>query len=83
MGAIGTLTVGVLARHPDHFRMSVGATDGSYLRNAGIRPTGTRVWRARFGDNRAHGRDERVLVKSFWKARSISTGWSSCLAGGK
>jgi acetylornithine deacetylase/succinyl-diaminopimelate desuccinylase-like protein len=45
--------------------MSRGATDGSFTRAAGI-PTYT-VWHVPLdpSDMRAHGRDERILVKSF------------------
>ena len=45
--------------------MSRGASDGSYTRTAGI-PTYT-VWHVPLdpSDMRAHGRDERILGKSF------------------
>jgi acetylornithine deacetylase/succinyl-diaminopimelate desuccinylase-like protein len=45
--------------------MSRGASDGSFTRAAGI-PTYT-VWHVPLdpGDMRAHGRDERILAKSF------------------
>jgi acetylornithine deacetylase/succinyl-diaminopimelate desuccinylase-like protein len=45
--------------------MSLGATDGSYTRAAGI-PTFT-VWHVPLdpADMRAHGRDERILTRSF------------------
>jgi acetylornithine deacetylase/succinyl-diaminopimelate desuccinylase-like protein len=45
--------------------MSRGATDGSYLRAAGI-PVYT-VWHVPLdpADMRAHGRDERILARSF------------------
>ena len=45
--------------------MSAGATDGSYLRNAGIPTYGHSGLGSDVQDNRAHGRDERILVKSF------------------
>ena len=45
--------------------LSLGASDGSFTRAAGI-PTYT-VWHVPLdpADMRAHGRDERILVKSF------------------
>jgi acetylornithine deacetylase/succinyl-diaminopimelate desuccinylase-like protein len=45
--------------------MSTGATDGSFLRNAGIPTYGTSGLAGDIDDVRAHGKDERVLVKSF------------------
>jgi acetylornithine deacetylase/succinyl-diaminopimelate desuccinylase-like protein len=35
------------------------------------------------GDNRAHGRDERVLVKSFWHGQEYLYRLVKTLAGGK
>ena len=46
--------------------MSSGATDGSFLRNAGIPTYGHSGLASDIDDNRLHGRDERVLVKSFY-----------------
>ena len=43
-----------------------GATDGSYLRNAGIPTYGHSGLASDINDNRAHGKDERVLVKSYF-----------------
>ena len=45
--------------------MSTGATDGSFLRNAGIPTYGTSGLAGDINDVRSHGKDERVLVKSF------------------
>ena len=47
--------------------MSAGATDGSYLRNAGIPTYGHSGLAGDVDDVRAHGRDERVAVKSFFE----------------
>jgi acetylornithine deacetylase/succinyl-diaminopimelate desuccinylase-like protein len=47
--------------------MSAGATDGSYLRNAGIPTYGHSGMAGDINDIRAHGKDERVLVKSFYQ----------------
>jgi len=48
--------------------MSTGATDGLYVRNAGIPVYGVSALFGDPNDARAHGKDERVLVKSFYQA---------------
>jgi acetylornithine deacetylase/succinyl-diaminopimelate desuccinylase-like protein len=45
--------------------MGTGATDGLYLRNAGIPTYGIEGIFYEIDDNRSHGRDERVSVKSY------------------
>ena len=47
--------------------MSAGATDGSYLRNAGIPTYGHSGLANDIHDVRAHGKDERVPVNSFYQ----------------
>jgi acetylornithine deacetylase/succinyl-diaminopimelate desuccinylase-like protein len=47
--------------------MSTGATDGSYLRNAGIPTFGHSGLAGDVDDNRIHGKDERVAVKAFYQ----------------
>ena len=47
--------------------MSTGATDGLYLRNAGIPTYGIAAHFGDIDDVRAHGRDERVGVKQFYE----------------
>ena len=47
--------------------MSTGATDGLFLRNAGIPVYGHSGLAGDINENRAHGKDERVLVKSFYE----------------
>lgn len=49
--------------------MSAGATDGSHLRNAGIPTYGHSGLGTEIGENRAHGRDERVRVQSFYEGQ--------------
>lgn len=44
--------------------MATGATDGAYLRRAGIPTYGVGAWED-IDDTRAHGRDERIGVKQF------------------
>ncbi|HYO45183.1 MAG TPA: M20/M25/M40 family metallo-hydrolase [Gemmatimonadota bacterium] len=48
--------------------MSTGATDGLYVRNAGIPVYGAGAIFGDPGDARAHGRDERVAVARFYEA---------------
>src|SRR5882672_10686344 len=45
--------------------MGTGATDGSFLRNAGIPTYGTSGLAGDIDDVRSHGKDERILIKSF------------------
>lgn len=47
--------------------MSAGATDGAALRNAGIAVYGVSGIFLEHGENRMHGRDERVPVNSFFQ----------------
>ena len=62
--------------------MSAGATDGSYLRNAGIPTYGHSGLGSDVLDNRAHGRDERILVKSFNEAHEYLYRLVKVLASG-
>lgn len=48
--------------------METGASDGLFLRNAGIPTYNTGALAGDPSDDRAHGRDERVLQKSFYDA---------------
>jgi acetylornithine deacetylase/succinyl-diaminopimelate desuccinylase-like protein len=51
--------------------MSTGATDGRMLRNAGIPTYGVRPLFNERDDNRAHGRDERMPVRSFYEGQQF------------
>ena len=62
--------------------MSAGATDGSYLRNAGIPTYGHSGLAGDIGDVRAHGRDERVPMKSFYKGKEYLYRLVKMLSGG-
>lgn len=48
--------------------MSTGATDGNYVRNAGIPTYGLSALFGVAGEGRAHGLDERIRVQSFYDA---------------
>jgi len=62
--------------------MSAGATDGSYLRNAGIPTYGHSGLAGDINDVRAHGKDERVLVKSFFEGDEYLYRLVKMFAGG-
>jgi acetylornithine deacetylase/succinyl-diaminopimelate desuccinylase-like protein len=62
--------------------MSAGATDGSYLRNAGIPTYGHSGLAGDINDVRAHGKDERILVKSFYEGDEYLYRLVKILSGG-
>ena len=63
--------------------MSAGATDGSFLRNAGIPTYGHSGLASDVNDGgRIHGKDERVLVKSFHEGSDYLYRLVKMLAGG-
>src|ERR1700733_7783321 len=62
--------------------MSAGATDGSYLRNAGIPTYGHSGMAGDINDSRIHGKDERVLVKSFYEGEEYLYRLVKSLSGG-
>jgi acetylornithine deacetylase/succinyl-diaminopimelate desuccinylase-like protein len=62
--------------------MSTGATDGLYLRNAGIPVYGVDGIFTDVDDVRAHGRDERLGVKEFYEGREFLYRLVKTLAGG-
>jgi acetylornithine deacetylase/succinyl-diaminopimelate desuccinylase-like protein len=62
--------------------MSAGATDGSYLRNAGIPTYGHSGLAGEMSDFRAHGKDERVLIKSFYEGDEYLYRLVKMLSGG-
>jgi acetylornithine deacetylase/succinyl-diaminopimelate desuccinylase-like protein len=63
--------------------MVAGATDGSYLRNAGIPTYGHSGLAGDIGESRAHGRDERILVSSFYRGDEYLYRLVKELAGGR
>ncbi len=62
--------------------MSTGATDGSYLRNAGIPTYGHSGMAIDINEGRIHGRDERVPVKSFYEGDEYLYRLVKSLSGG-
>lgn len=51
--------------------MATGASDGRYLREAGIPTYGVQGFFGDRDDVRAHGRDERMLVQSFYEGQTF------------
>ncbi len=51
--------------------MAVGGSDGRYLRSAGIPTYGIQGFFQDRDDVRAHGRDERMLVQSFYEGQTF------------
>jgi acetylornithine deacetylase/succinyl-diaminopimelate desuccinylase-like protein len=62
--------------------MSAGATDGSYLRNAGIPTYGHSGLANDIRDVRAHGKDERILKKAFFEGDEYLYRLVKMLSGG-
>jgi acetylornithine deacetylase/succinyl-diaminopimelate desuccinylase-like protein len=51
--------------------MSAGATDGLFLRNAGTPVYGVSGLFSEIEDNRAHGKNERILIRSFFEGQEF------------
>jgi acetylornithine deacetylase/succinyl-diaminopimelate desuccinylase-like protein len=71
MGSIERITIQMWPGVPVVPVMSTGATDGLYLRNAGIPTYGVSGFFENVEDTRAHGRDERIGVKQFYEGREF------------
>jgi acetylornithine deacetylase/succinyl-diaminopimelate desuccinylase-like protein len=71
IGAIERITTQMWPGIPVIPVMSTGATDGLYLRNAGIPTYGVSGFFVDVDDTRAHGRDERLGVKQFYEGREF------------
>ena len=61
--------------------MSTGATDGLYLRRAGIPTYGVSGLFGDVDDVRAHGRDERIRIESFYEGQEFLYRLVKLLAG--
>jgi acetylornithine deacetylase/succinyl-diaminopimelate desuccinylase-like protein len=83
MGTIAKLSAEFWPGVPIVPTMSAGATDGSYLRNAGIPTYGHSGLAGDVDDVRAHGKDERVLVKSFFDGQEYLYRLVKILSGGR
>ena len=71
LGAIERITTEIWPGVPVIPVMSTGATDGLYLRNAGIPTYGISGFFEDIDDTRAHGRDERLGVRQFYEGREF------------
>ncbi len=71
MGPIERITEEMWPGVPVVPTMSTGATDGLFLRNAGIPTYGVSGIFGDVDDARAHGKDERLLVSSFYEGREF------------
>jgi acetylornithine deacetylase/succinyl-diaminopimelate desuccinylase-like protein len=69
MGAVQRVTQEMWPGVPVVPMMSTGATDSRYLRAAGIPAYGTSGMFGDVNDVRAHGRDERMLVRSLYEGQ--------------
>jgi len=62
--------------------MSTGATDGNYVRNAGIPVYGVAAIFADPNDSRAHGQNERVGIKEYYDAQEFWYRMLKSVSGG-
>jgi acetylornithine deacetylase/succinyl-diaminopimelate desuccinylase-like protein len=69
MGAVERVTKELWPGVPVVPTMSTGATDSRFLRTAGIPAYGTSGMFSDVDDIRAHGRDERLLVRSLYEGQ--------------
>ena len=62
--------------------MSTGATDGNYVRNAGIPVYGVAAIFGDPNDSRAHGQNERVGIKEYYDAQEFWYRMLKSVSGG-
>ncbi|MCB1845574.1 MAG: M20/M25/M40 family metallo-hydrolase, partial [Halioglobus sp.] len=71
LGPIEAITEDMWPGVPVIPSMSTGATDGLYLRNAGIPVYGVSGLFGDINDNRAHGQNERINIQSFYEGQEF------------
>lgn len=71
LGSIERITEEMWPGVPVIPTMSTGATDGLFLRNAGIPVYGVSGLFSDIDDNRAHGQDERILIRSYLEGQEF------------
>ena len=71
LGAIESVTDEMWPGVPVIPMMSTGATDGLFLRNAGIPVYGVAGLFADISDIRAHGQNERIEIKSYFEGQEF------------
>jgi acetylornithine deacetylase/succinyl-diaminopimelate desuccinylase-like protein len=82
LGAVEAVTAELWPGVPVLPLMATGATDSRFLRNAGIPAYGTSGIFYDIEDNRAHGRDERIRVRSLYEGQEYLYRLVKRLAGG-
>lgn len=82
LGAVTDLTKRMWGDIPVVPSMSTGATDGRFLRAAGIETYGVSGIFAVPGENNAHGRDEKLRVRSFYEGLEFLDQLVRRLSGG-
>jgi acetylornithine deacetylase/succinyl-diaminopimelate desuccinylase-like protein len=83
MQAVGKITAELWPGIPVVPDMQPGATDGAFLRNAGIPTYGHSGTMFDISENRRHGKDERVGVKAFYDAQEYLYRLVKALSYGK
>jgi len=81
LGAVETVTAEMWPGVPVIPNMGTGATDGLYLRNFGIPVYGVNGLFFDIDDNRAHGQNERILIRSFFEGQEFLYRLTTRLAG--
>lgn len=71
LGAIERVTEELWPGVPVLPTMSTGATDSLFLRNAGIPVYGVSGLFGDIDDNRAHGQNERILIRSYFEGQEF------------
>ncbi len=71
LGAIESATEEMWPGVPVVPMMSTGATDGLFLRNAGIPVYGVSGLFGDIDDSRAHGQNERILIESYFEGQEF------------
>jgi acetylornithine deacetylase/succinyl-diaminopimelate desuccinylase-like protein len=71
LGAIEAITEEMWPGVPVIPTMSTGATDGLFLRNAGIPVYGVSGLFGEIDDVRAHGQNERILIESYFEGQEF------------
>ena len=83
MTQVERLTEGMWPGTPVIPTMGTGATDSRFLRNAGIPSYGVSGLFVDAGDNRTHGRDERMGVKDLYAGRDFLHSLVKALSTGR
>ena len=83
MGALERVTSAMWPGVPVIPNMETGATDGLYLRNAGMPVYGVSGVFLDADDIRAHGRDERIGVRAYYEGADFTYRFVKALTGGR